>query len=240
MNRRGFSLLEVMVAMAILALSLTVIAGINANSFRSSNYARGLTVATLLARSKMLDIELELQNDGFSQGERKMDGDFSEEGYDEVDWEAVVRPIDVDVSKLVKQFFGGDISADNLPEQMQAFMGASEGLGSDATASQLGDGGEVPADRVRDMLGGNQLELVFRQVSETLEDAIREIVLDVSWGPKGDRESVRFVQYITTQGRIAAPTGRTGERSPSTAVPQNLPGNIPNPAARPGPSGAGR
>ncbi|HJL43347.1 MAG TPA: prepilin-type N-terminal cleavage/methylation domain-containing protein [Myxococcales bacterium LLY-WYZ-16_1] len=231
MMRRGFSLLEIMVAMSILALSLTVIAGINANSFDSSNYARGLTVATLLARSKMLDIELELQDDGFSQGERDMDGDFSDEGYDEVEWEAVVRPIDVDVSKLVRQFFGGELNAENLPDQMQAFMGASRGI----DPSELEDEA-VPADRVREMLGGNQLELVFRQVSETLEDAIREIVLDVRWGPEGDRESIRFVQYITTTGRIAAPSGRTGNRSPSTVVPQNVPGQGQNPAAQPVPS----
>ncbi|NJK88601.1 MAG: prepilin-type N-terminal cleavage/methylation domain-containing protein [Myxococcales bacterium] len=68
MSKRGFTLLEVMVALSILALALTSIAGINANSFESSNYARGLTVATLLARAKMLDIELELQKDGFGEG----------------------------------------------------------------------------------------------------------------------------------------------------------------------------
>ena len=44
----GFTLLEVMVAMAILALSLTAIAGINAAGFANSNYAKYVTVATLL------------------------------------------------------------------------------------------------------------------------------------------------------------------------------------------------
>ena len=126
--KAGFTLLEVMISLSILGLALTTIAGINANSFESSNYSRGLTVATLLARSKMLDIELELQQDGFSEGVRKLKGDFSDEGYDDIEWEAIVRPVDVDITNLVRNFLGGDVSADSLPEQMQAFLGAKEGL----------------------------------------------------------------------------------------------------------------
>jgi len=229
-NRAGFTLLEVMISLSILALSLTAIAGINANSFESSNYARGLTVATLLARSKMLDIELELQEDGFSEGIRSLDGDFSDEGYDDMEWEAVIRPIDVDVTKLVRNFFGGEVSADSLPDQMQTFLGTQEGLSREEMADQ-----DVPADDVRALLGGQQLDVVFRQVSETLGNSIREIILDVSWGPENFREEVRFVQYVTTTGRISAPTGVDGSmRTPSnTAVPPTLPDGSPNPASNP-------
>lgn len=232
--RSGFTLLEVMISLAILALALTTIAGINANSFESSNYARGLTVATLLARSKMLDIELELQQDGFSEGIRTLDGDFSDEGYDDVEWEVIIRPIDVDITQLIRSFFGGDVSAESLPDQMQAFLGAKEGL----SREELAEAGEdVPADDLRNMLGGQGLEVVFRQVSETLGNSIREIILDVSWGPERYRESVRFVQYVTTTGRITAPTGVDGSiRTPqNTAIPPTLPDGSPNPAAQPQP-----
>ncbi len=237
--RRGFTLLEVMISLSILALALTAIAGINANSFASSNYARGLTIATLLGRSKMLDIEIELQKDGFSESDRKLKGDFSEEGYDSVSWEAVVRPVDVDVSKLVREFFGGEISAESLPDQMQAFFGATGGLEGDDPEGQ-----EVPADQVRALLGGESIEFIFRQVSETLGNSIREIVLDITWGPEDYPETVRFVQYVTTTGRISAPTGIDGTvRTPQTsgAIPPTLPGGIPNPAAVPNlnPTGGG-
>jgi len=225
---RGFTLLEVMIAMSILALSITVIAGINANSFQSSNYARGLTVATLLARSKMIEMEIELQKDGFSQGERTEDGDFSDEGYREVEWTAYIRPVDVDVSQLVRQFFGGEVSGESLPDQMQAFLGASQGTSAAEAAAE-----DVPADQVRNLLGGEQLELVFRQVSETLGNSIREIVLDIEWGPKNERESVRFVQYVTTTGRISAPTGLSGDRALQNMVPNALPDGTTNPAAQP-------
>jgi len=230
-TNRGFTLLEVMISLAILALALTTITGINANSFESSNYARGLTVATLLARSKMLDIELELQEDGFSEGVRTLDGDFSDEGYDDVEWEVIIRPIDVDITKLVRSFFGGDVSAESLPDQMQAFLGAQQGVSREEIAEQ---GESVGADQLQAMMGGQGLEVVFRQVSETLGNSIREIVLDISWGPKRYRESVRFVQYVTTTGRISAPTGIDGSiRTPNnTAIPPTLPDGPPNPAAQ--------
>lgn len=229
---RGFTLLEVMISLAILALALTTIAGINANSFESSNYARGLTVATLLARSKMLDIELELQQDGFSEGVRKLKGDFSEEGYENVEWEVIIRPIDVDVTRLIRSFFGGDVSAESLPDQMQAFLGAKEGLSRDEVAEQ---GESVGADEIKQMMGGQGLEVVFRQVSETLGNSIREIVLDIRWGPEKYPEKVRFVQYVTTTGRISAPSGVDGSiRTPeNTAIPPTLPGGQLNPARNP-------
>ena len=70
MSQRGFTLMEVMVSLAILGLALTTIAGIQANSFEASNYARRVTVATMLARSKMIAIELMLEKDGFSPNDK--------------------------------------------------------------------------------------------------------------------------------------------------------------------------
>ena len=60
-----------MVSLSILAVTLVAISGINANSFESANYARAITVATLLARSKMIDIEMEIQKDGFTDSEKE-------------------------------------------------------------------------------------------------------------------------------------------------------------------------
>src|SRR5690606_3778714 len=63
---RGFTLLEVMVAMAILAVSLVAIIGINGGTVRSHGYAKRLTIATMLARSKMADIETHFFHEGFT------------------------------------------------------------------------------------------------------------------------------------------------------------------------------
>ena len=61
----GFTLLEVVVAMAILCMSLMAIFNMNAGAIRMHTYTKRLTVATLLARSKMTDIEQQLYDKGF-------------------------------------------------------------------------------------------------------------------------------------------------------------------------------
>ncbi|HEY1087754.1 MAG TPA: type II secretion system protein, partial [Archangium sp.] len=60
MRTRAFTLLEVVIAMAILGVSLVAVLDINASAIYSHVYAKKLTVATLLARSKMTDLEQKL------------------------------------------------------------------------------------------------------------------------------------------------------------------------------------
>src|SRR5262245_39247254 len=63
----GFSLLEVMVAVAILGLGLTAILSAQAGSFSAATHARSLSLATGLARCKMLELEQKLVKDGFAE-----------------------------------------------------------------------------------------------------------------------------------------------------------------------------
>lgn len=242
--RRGFTLLEVMVAVAMLALAITAMAAINANSFEASNYARGITVATLLARSKMLDLEQEIQKDGFGSNEKTFDGDFSEEGFPGVTWRAVARPVDIDITPLVEGFLGGKISPESLPTQMQTFMGALNGtsVGADGTLPDAALEEQVQGGDLAKLLGGGQVETIFKQISETLGNSIREISLEITWGRGLDEETVKFVQYLTTTGRLSAPAGGSpipalpgaGTRAnPNTQLPPTLPTGQQNPAAQP-------
>ena len=243
--RRGFTLLEVMVALAILAVTLVAISGINANSFESSNYARAITVATMLARSKMLDVEMEVQKDGFSDSDKDYDGDFSEEGYPSMEWNATVRPVEVDVGNLLGPLLGGDldVAGDKLPGDFTAMIAGLNGTSIEDVAA----GGQQELGQVQDLLQGGGIELVFRQVGETLSNSIREITLEITWGRKGiDEESIKFVQYVTTTGRlslapsqVAADALTPGGRGAPTSVPPTLPGGTPNPArATPNAQGA--
>src|SRR3954471_15649397 len=67
-NGRGFTLLEVTVAVAILGLGLTAILSAQAGAFASAAHARNLSVATGLARCKMSEAEERLAGpDGFPE-----------------------------------------------------------------------------------------------------------------------------------------------------------------------------
>src|SRR5262245_62616960 len=65
--RRGFSLLEVMVAIAILGLALTVILSAQGGLAASNNSAAKMSIATSLARCKMTELEQKLLRDGYPE-----------------------------------------------------------------------------------------------------------------------------------------------------------------------------
>jgi general secretion pathway protein I len=72
--RRGFTLLEVMVAVAILGLGLTAIMSAQAGAFASSAHARNLSIATGLARCKMNEIEERLMVVGYPYADESESG----------------------------------------------------------------------------------------------------------------------------------------------------------------------
>ena len=53
-GQAGFTLLEVLIAVAILALSLTSLLGSQIDSLRATRYAQGITAAAFLAELKQL------------------------------------------------------------------------------------------------------------------------------------------------------------------------------------------
>jgi general secretion pathway protein I len=73
-NPRGFTLLEVLVAVAILGLGLATILSAQAGAFASAAHARHVSVATGLLRCKMTEIEEHLYRDGFQLTDESGEG----------------------------------------------------------------------------------------------------------------------------------------------------------------------
>jgi general secretion pathway protein I len=71
---RAFTLLEVMVAVAILGLSLTVILSAQAGLYASGTYAQHISVATGLARCRMSELEERLLKYGYPEIDDKDEG----------------------------------------------------------------------------------------------------------------------------------------------------------------------
>ena len=70
MRIRGFSLLEVMVAIAILGISLTVILSAQGGLAASNRSAEAMGVASNLARCKMTEVEEKLLKFGYQELEK--------------------------------------------------------------------------------------------------------------------------------------------------------------------------
>ena len=97
----GFTLLEVMVAIAIIAIALTAVLGSQSQSLSLASEAKFSTTAAFLAQGKMAEIEAEKAEDLASDS-----GDFGEDfpGYG---WELSVNDVTFDepegVSEHLKQ-----------------------------------------------------------------------------------------------------------------------------------------
>jgi general secretion pathway protein I len=97
----GFTLLEVMVALSIIAIALTAVFGSQSQSLLLASEAKFSTTAALLAQSKMAELDVEDSQDLASDS-----GDFGED-FPDYRWELKVAdatfPGAEEVSDLIKQ-----------------------------------------------------------------------------------------------------------------------------------------
>jgi general secretion pathway protein I len=93
---KGFTLLEVMIAMAILAIALVTIFQSQSQSISMTGNSRFLTTASLLAQGKMAEIEMLDMKDV-----RTDNGDFGD-GFPDYSWRVELKDTDFDVVKKIE------------------------------------------------------------------------------------------------------------------------------------------
>lgn len=104
-NKNGFSLLEILIALGIVAFALLTLQSRHGHSKKMSIDAQRLTTATFLARQKMMEIEIEIEKELARTklpSEKEEEGEF-EEPYDNYRWKYVIRKIE-----LPEKIFSGD------------------------------------------------------------------------------------------------------------------------------------
>jgi general secretion pathway protein I len=237
-SARGFTLLETVVALAILAMALMAIFDINSGAVSNHAYAKKLTVATLLARSKMTDLEQQLYDEGFAADDKEESGDFSREGWGQFKWRAkVIAPKTEGVSP--EQLIGAIF---NLP------MGEGGDLGG--LASMFGAGGGKKDDKGGPQQGMNPMAgaamgmagPMFSQMVQQITQTVREVRLTVYWKDGTEVESLDVVTHVVSLG---PGSDRNGGFAPSNGTqPPGMANQYWNPARNrlvtnpiPGPNG---
>ncbi len=173
---RGFTLLEVMVALAILTTTLVVLLQIITNNVRATNHAKMTTAATLLARSKMTDLEDSILENGFSTDNETDKGTFRDQNFPSFRWESTIERIELPTDlKQAAQDESSDSSKSKDP--MQALTGMMGGLMSGFM------------DPIR--LG--------------LEESVRRVTVKVSWDEVGRRDlTFEVVEFLTDPAKLDA------------------------------------
>jgi len=102
-GNNGFSLLEVMIAVAILAVSLLAFMNFQSQSLMAAGRAQRISIATLLARQKMVQVLLEVEQ-GIPRGdfpdEREEEGVFEEELYPDYFWKLTINKFELPTPEL--------------------------------------------------------------------------------------------------------------------------------------------
>jgi general secretion pathway protein I len=249
---RAFTLLEVVVAMSILAVSLVAVLDINTNAVYAHVYAKKLTVATLLARSKMTDLEQKLYDEPLPADDEEDAGDFSDEGWPGYKWRAKVivpKTNGLTPEQLFGALFnipmGGD-SKDGPGSLLSGlFGGAGKGgpgnpaVGIPPAAAAAGNplgalGALGPA--------AGMMQQQFTAMVDQLQKSVREVHLTVSWKEGKLTESVDLVTHVVSFG---PGSDRNGGAAAAAGQPQASNGGLVRPdgtparAPRPGPNGVG-
>lgn len=155
-SARGFSLLEVLVAMAILAVALTALIGTQSKSTVISDHARQLTTASMLAHDQMLALESELLSDGFNVDTERRSGSFREREHRDFRWEATIEVLDLD--------------PENLASELQGQL-----LGTDDSTGTL-SGASAVSSQLPSMLG-----FVTLMLQNLTQERIRKVTLAIEW-----------------------------------------------------------
>lgn len=221
-RQSGFTLLEVMISLGIIALSLTILVRSVGNNIRETQELEALTVATTLARTKMNEIEEQLIKDGFLETDQSSEGDFGDDGWSDFTWVAKVDKIEIP-------------SFDQLQAMQNAVAsGSGSGAGSGSGSGAVGGGfGDSALGGMMSLLGGSSdaagaaggafIQQQFQLVQDVLESSMRKVTLTVKWKVLGRDKTLPVVAYFTDPAGMNKVIGSLGSEAPPEPSPTPTP-----------------
>jgi general secretion pathway protein I len=200
---RGFTLIEVLVAVSILGLGLTIILSSQAGLYASNQRAQYVTVASNLLRCKMSEVELELQKDGFPLLDQTEEGECCEEESDmRYSCEWAIEPIELPQPATLAENEEGTPAGESAstegaaPGDALGAMGANFGalgammgvqqtqgasLGENPSMSDLAGMMSSAAPEGGQSMASMAMSMVYPSLKPMLEASIRKITVRVRW-----------------------------------------------------------
>jgi len=178
----GFTLLEVMVAVAILAATLVVLLRIVTNNIRATNHAKLTTAATFLARTKMSDVEDDILYNGFSTETESDKGNFKDEGkgYERFSWETMIERIELPTDMMQK---------------------------TQESATKASQDSKNPMELMSSFFGG-MMSAFIDPIRNGLQESVRKVTVRVIWDENGRPDQViEVVEYLTDPAQLEKAMG---------------------------------
>jgi general secretion pathway protein I len=206
--RRGFTLLEVMISLALLAGALMAASDLAGAALRNHEFARDLNAAVLLARGRMAELEEQYEDSGFKDFDESSEGDFSEEGRPDARWKVeVLRPSpDLSADQLVSRLAG---ATESTPAELASklFGGQAPTSGGGPVATTTGNAGVAMLTKL--------VEGQLTTFGDLVKRSLREVRLTVSWPSGKQRKSFTIATHMV----VINPRAPGGARGPYPDVP---------------------
>jgi general secretion pathway protein I len=207
MTQRGFTLLEVLVAISILGLGLTVILSSQTGMFASATHSENLTHATFLARCKMSETELDLMKEGYPLLDERDSGECCEDDDSEFTCEWKVEQVELPQPGSFVPPEGEEAAEAGMsPGTLDPFSGDASGLSAvNSLQNPSGvDGGDplgslaaLNSEQGAAGIGSMVMSLVYPDLKPMLEASIRKITVTVRWPEGSSEKDFSVIQYVT-------------------------------------------
>jgi general secretion pathway protein I len=182
---------------------MSAIVGINAGAMAMASKTKGITIASFLARLKMVDVEEKIREKGFPTFSEKEEGDFSDQGFAGIKWKAEI--IKVKIPEVD-------------PNKADLNTGLAKLSGTDGTTSE--SLGITPESGGLSMFTAG-LPMVMQQI----EQAIREVRVTVYWTEGKAEQSLAVTTHIVNipgaevgLGTVQAQGGQQRAQGPEVQV----------------------
>lgn len=203
-EQSGFTLVEVMLALGIVFAGLVLLINATARNIHDARRAQMMGVATDLARGKMYDIEEELLKEGFQDTDEEEDGDFSDEGWKKITWDAKVEKVELPGLPNLEALTGTGEEGED---------GAAAGpLANSPLAGLIGMGGGDAAAAQ----GASVLSSQFELIKQVLEASVRKVTLTIKWKIGREEEKMVVVAYFTDPAQMSRVIRTGGLPDPSS------------------------
>lgn len=191
-SRRGFSLLEVMIALAILVTCVVILVESQSSSAMMTREAQQIVTGTNLAQEKLSEVTFVIEQEGFTDQDHCEEGDFSDFGDETMNLEYgdaldayqfswCILEIDVGLA--------GDI------------LGMAQSLGGGGEGGDAGGAGAAMGG-----MGLSALGFGPEMIGEMLSNYVRGVRVVVWWGEDEKISEDRGDQVVITT-HVINPTG---------------------------------
>lgn len=221
----GFSLLEVIVALAILALSFTSLILVQGRSTKLASEARNISIATQLARLQLVECKRQVQKQIASVGDFKLEGEYAEQGYPNFKFECHAPKFNM-----------------KTPSASAVEEGVKKNTQKAGQKENVGVTSSVASPFIT-------------MIAESLGNSVRELVVIIRWTENNIEDEMRVVTHVTdltamsSLSRMLAQGAQTlggnkekgkdaeAKEKPehnTSGMPEGMPGGIPKgPGVRP-------